>query len=73
MQFRGSWNDGKLAERHCVAGLRRVDWVRLYPDGAHPRAEAVGVGFRLPVTMPIPVSMAARLIAAGTPSVVLHD
>ena len=55
-----------------IAGLRRIDWVRLYPDGERLRAEAVGVGFRLPVTTAIPVSVAARLIATGTPSVVLH-
>lgn len=51
------------------AGLRRVDWVRLLIDHGHLRAEAVGMGFRLPVTLPIPLSVAAELIAAGTPHV----
>jgi hypothetical protein len=51
------------------AGLRRVDWVRLLVDDGHLRAEAVGVGFRLPVTRPISLSVAAELIAAGTPHV----
>jgi hypothetical protein len=55
-------------------GLRRVDWVRLIVDSrldkSQPvRAEAIGVGFRLPVTCPIPLSLAADLIASGTPYV----
>ena len=33
------------------------------------RAEAVGVGYRLPTTRPIPLSVAAALMAQGTPSV----
>ena len=51
------------------AGLRRVDWVRLLVDRQRVRAEAVGVGFRVPVTCPIPLSVAARLIALGVPRV----
>ncbi len=53
----------------CRAGLRRVDWVRLVVDHEHVQAEAVGIGFRLPVTRPISLSSAARLIASGTPHV----
>ena len=54
------------------AGLRRVDWVRLSVDDTHVpvRAEVMGVGHRLPVVCPVPLSVAADLIAAGTPSVV---
>jgi hypothetical protein len=33
------------------------------------RAEAVGVGYRLPATRSIPLSMAAALVAGGIPSV----
>jgi len=55
-------------------GLRRVDWVRLIVDSrldkSQPvRAEAIGVGFRLPVSCPIALSLAADLIASGTPYV----
>jgi hypothetical protein len=50
-------------------GLRRVDWVRLHVRDDDLAAEAVGVGFRLPATRSIPVSVAARLIASGVPSV----
>jgi hypothetical protein len=50
-------------------GLRRVDWVRLLDDGGRFQAEVVGVGFRLPVTHQIPLSLAADLIAAGVPHV----
>jgi hypothetical protein len=48
-------------------GLRRVDWVRLTEDDGRYRAEVVGEGFRLPATRPIPLSLAAELIAAGVP------
>jgi hypothetical protein len=50
-------------------GLSRVDWVRLIDDDGLLRAEVIGVGFRLPVTRPIPMSLAADLIAAGVPHV----
>jgi hypothetical protein len=55
-------------------GLRRVDWIRLRVgrDDAQLGAEAVGVGFRLPVTCPVPLSVARELIASGTPYVVRH-
>jgi hypothetical protein len=55
-----------------LVGLRRVDWVRLLVDDDHLGAEAVGVGFRLPTTCPIPMSVAARLIASGVPHVTRH-
>jgi hypothetical protein len=50
--------------------LRRVDWIRLVVAGGTTRAQAVGVGFRLPVSWPIPMAVAAGLIEAGTPHVV---
>ncbi len=50
-------------------GLRRVDWVRMSVESGRLRAEAVGVGFRLPTACSIPLATAARLIAAGTPYV----
>jgi hypothetical protein len=50
-------------------GLSRVDWVRLIEDDGSYRAEVVGVGFRLPVTRPVPLSLAAELIASGVPHV----
>lgn len=49
--------------------LHRVDFVRLLVKGDAVRAEAVGVGFRLPTTWAIPLTDAARSIAAGTPHV----
>ena len=52
-----------------ATGLRRVDWVRLVVDGDSVRAEAVGMGYRLPTSRPIPLAKAAALMAAGTPSV----
>jgi hypothetical protein len=56
-------------ERLQTTGLRRVDWVRLFVADDAVRAEAVGVGYRLPATRPIPLSVAAALMAQGTPSV----
>jgi hypothetical protein len=50
-------------------GLRRIDWVRLTLEPELVRAEIIGVGFRLPVNCPIPLSLAADLIASGTPYV----
>jgi hypothetical protein len=52
-----------------AAGLRRVDWVRFVVDQDAVRAEAIGVGYRLPTTRPIPLSVAAALLAQGTPSI----
>jgi hypothetical protein len=52
-----------------ATGLRRVDLVRLVVDHDQVRAEAVGVGYRLPAIRPIPLSVAAALMAEGTPSV----
>jgi hypothetical protein len=51
-----------------AVGLRRVDWVRFVVDHGEVRAEAVGVGYRLPTTRPIPLSVAAALRSQGTPS-----
>jgi hypothetical protein len=56
-------------ERASAAGFRRVDWVRFLVDQDAVRAEAVGVGYRLPVARPIPLSVATALVAQGTPSV----
>jgi hypothetical protein len=55
--------------RSNITGLRRVDWVRLVLDHDAVRAEAVGIGYRLPAARPIPLSVAAALMAEGTPSV----
>jgi hypothetical protein len=56
-------------DRPNTTGLRRVDWVRLVVDQDAVRAEAVGVGYRLPAARSIPLSVAAALMAEGTPSV----
>jgi Lon protease-like protein len=56
-------------EQPDVTGLRRVDWVRFLVDLDAVRAEAVGVGYRLPVARPIPLSLATAIVAQGTPSV----
>lgn len=50
-------------------GLRRVEGIRLIVGDGPTRAEAVGIGYRLPVTVPIPVSVAVRLVGQGVPFV----
>jgi hypothetical protein len=56
-------------EQAGTTGLRRVDWVRFLVAQDAVRAEAVGVGYRLPVAHPIPLFVASALVAQGTPSV----
>ena len=63
---------GSAVSAAALVGLRRVDWVRLLVDDDHVGAEAVGVGFRLPTTCPISMSVAARLIESGVPHVTRH-
>lgn len=58
--------------RRPAAGLRRVDWIRVLFDDDGPRAEVVGLGHRLPVSRPIPLAEAVRLVARGTRLVVRH-
>ena len=53
-------------------GLRRIEWIRLVVGEGPTRAEAVGVGYRLPVTVQIPVSLAVRLAGEGVPFVLSH-
>ena len=57
-----------------IAGLRRVDWVRILVDeaGNFLSAKVEGVGYRLPVTVPVPRQVATDLIVAGTPWVKCH-
>jgi hypothetical protein len=65
----GKNRGGSFPSRDAASrtGLRRIDWVRLIEDDGHYRAEVVGEGFRLPVSRPIPLSLAAELIASGVP------
>ena len=52
--------------------MRRIDYVRLFVDDDGTRAEVVGVGFRLPVARPVPLSYVSKLISEGMPSVAHH-
>jgi hypothetical protein len=47
--------------------LRRVQWVRVVVDGQSVRAEAVGMGHRLPTTCRISMETAAALVRQGLP------
>ena len=60
---------GRSSDVETPAGFRRVDWVRLWIDRDRVSAEAVGVGYRLPATRPIPLATAVELLAAGIPHV----
>ena len=63
---------GPVASAAALVGLRRVDWVRLLVDDDHVGAEAIGVGYRLPVTCPISMAVATQLIESGVPHVTRH-
>ncbi len=58
--------------RGRTVGLRRVDWIRVLLGADGPRAEAVGIRHRVPVTVPITLAAATRIVAGGAPLVV-HD
>jgi hypothetical protein len=49
------------------APLRRVEWVRVTVEGRSVRAEAIGVGYRLPTSCRISMAMAADLARQGVP------
>jgi hypothetical protein len=49
--------------------MRRVTHVRVVVEPDRVRAEAVGVGHRMPVTRPIPVATALELARSGVPMV----
>jgi hypothetical protein len=51
----------------CPAPLRRVEWVRVTVEGRSVRAEAIGVGYRLPTSCRISMAMAADLARQGVP------
>jgi hypothetical protein len=51
----------------CPVPLRRVEWVRITVEGRSVRAEAVGVGYRLPASCRISMMMAADLTGQGVP------
>lgn len=51
-------------------GLRRIDWVRFIVSDDSVRAEVIGIGFQLPSTCPISLSLASELVGSGVPYVV---
>lgn len=55
-----------------VPALRRVQGVRLTVEDDGVRAEVYGIGHRHPVSVPISVRLAARLVEAGAPLSVRH-
>jgi hypothetical protein len=50
-----------------IPALRRVDGVRFVLGGDRLYAEVYGISHRRPATIPVSVSLAARLVAAGAP------
>lgn len=53
-------------------GFRHLDYVELVLDHGRVHAQAVGVLHRLAQGVPIPLSVATRLVESGVP-VVVHD
>jgi hypothetical protein len=62
----------KPRTKKTATAMRRIDYVRLFVEDCGTRAEVVGVGFRLPVSRPVPLSYASKLISEGMPSVAHH-
>lgn len=62
----------KPRTKRTATAMRRIDYVRLFVGDGGTRAEVVGVGFRLPVSRPVPLSYASKLISEGMPSVAHH-
>jgi hypothetical protein len=63
---------GIAAPRRADLGFRRIDFVRLTVDHDGVRAQAAGIGHRLPREVPISLRSATRLIESGVPVVVHH-
>lgn len=51
-------------------GLRRVRWVEITISDDGVRAQVSGLAHRLPITRPVTIGVANRLIRAGFPYVV---
>jgi hypothetical protein len=47
--------------------MRRVDGVRITVRGDETWAEVFGLGYRHPVTLPVGMRLAHRLVEAGAP------
>jgi hypothetical protein len=56
-----------LQEACCAAGFRRVELVTLIVRGTDVTARATGVLHRYPRTVPISLTTAGELVAAGAP------
>ena len=56
-----------------ACAMRRIEYVRLVFDEDGAQAEVVGVGFRLPMTRPVPLRYAAELVRGGVPLVARHS
>lgn len=61
---------GEPMDTFQAAGMRRIHWIRIVDDGSTLTAEAIGIGHRLPVVRPIPLSVASALAARGVRTVV---
>jgi hypothetical protein len=53
--------------------MRRLDGVRVTVADGHARAEVYGIGHRHPVTIPVSMALATRLVAQGAPVEICHE
>lgn len=56
----------------CVAGLRRIDEVRVIVGDGRPVAEVTGIAHRYPRTFRISLAAASELADAGVPLRIEH-
>lgn len=54
----------------AALGMRHISWIDITVDEVGVRAQAHGVGHRLPRVIPVSLAAAADLASGGTPLVV---
>jgi hypothetical protein len=70
--FRVSDHHGTVEARRpeAVAGMRRIDFLRIAVVDGRTSCEAVGMGHRLPSVRHVPLTTAIALAKAGVPAVI---
>jgi len=57
----------------AALGMRHISWIDIIVDDAGARAQAHGVGHRLPRVIPLSLAAAADLASEGTPLVMRRN
>ncbi len=57
----------QCSEKVLALAFRRIDAVRITVGQPGTQAEVYGIGHRFPATVPVSLSLAARLVQSGVP------